>query len=509
MAKFSKKSSGGPKAASKTPNVINRAGGVAYKQTNKLEFISMLLTSYIKDQFYQKADEQIGRVKTLVQGMSDKEFLAKAAIYARNEFGMRSVTHVAAAEIAKTVKGADWTRSFLDKVVHRPDDMTEILAFYMSEYGKPIPNSIKRGFAKAFNKFDGYQLSKYRGDGKEVSLIDVVNLCRPAATEQNRAALEGLVKGTLRATETWEAKLTQAGQNADNEKELAENKADAWKSLLIEKRLGYFAALRNINNMIAQADDETFDMLMTLLVNKKMIKNSLVMPYRYLSALDALTGDSARVRKAKSALNQAIEISCDNIPKFDGKTLVVCDYSGSMGSTITDYRGKGSLFGALLAKSNNADFMIFGDDAALIEYELDTPALKLAEEFMSHNSEGSYMYRHTTTKNGGKIQVGHGTNFNAIFERAAKKYDRIIIFSDMQGWRGGGAPYHSFKSYCTKFGKPKIYSFDLAGYGDMMFPENDVYCLAGFSEKIFDIMKLLETDKKALITKIESVKLKD
>ena len=39
------------------------------------------------------------------------------------------------------------------------------------------------------------------------------------------------------------------------------------------------------------------------------------------------------------------------------------------------------------------------------------------------------------------------------------------------------------------------------------FPENNVYCLAGFSDKIFDIMKLLESDKKALVKKIEEVEL--
>ena len=41
----------------------------------------------------------------------------------------------------------------------------------------------------------------------------------------------------------------------------------------------------------------------------------------------------------------------------------------------------------------------------------------------------------------------------------------------------------------------------------MQFPEQSVYCLAGFSEKIFDIMKLLETDKHALINKINSIKI--
>ena len=62
--------------------------------------------------------------------------------------------------------------------------------------------------------------------------------------------------------------------------------------------------------------------------------------------------------------------------------------------------------------------MIFGDRAAYIDYDVDTPALKLAEEFMTHNG-GT-----------GKVHVGHGTDFPSIFTAANKKYDRIIIFRD-------------------------------------------------------------------------------
>jgi len=105
------------------------------------------------------------------------------------------------------------------------------------------------------------------------------------------------------------------------------------------------------------------------------------------------------------------------------------------------------------------------------------------------------------------IDVGHGTNFSAIFAKANKAYGRIMIYSDNQGWMNGGIPTAAFKNYCTKFGTPKIYSFDLSGYGTMMFPEKGVYCLAGFSDKIFDIMKLLEQDRNALIHRIEEVEL--
>ena len=141
----------------------NLAGGVAFRQSDKVELVSHLLTSFVEDQYYRSKDEGLNRLRELILGQKDKKFAAKAAVYARNEFGMRSVSHAAAAEIANEVKGESWTKNFLDLVVRRPDDMTEILAYYKNVFGEdaPIPNSMKKGFAKALLRFDEYQLKKY------------------------------------------------------------------------------------------------------------------------------------------------------------------------------------------------------------------------------------------------------------------------------------------------------------------------------------------------------------
>jgi hypothetical protein len=78
----------------------------------------------------------------------------------------------------------------------------------------------------------------------------------------------------------------------------------------------------------------------------------------------------------------------------------------------------------------------------------------------------------------------------------------------MQGWIGGNSPVENFEIYKKKYNcNPFIYSFDLQGYGTLQFPESKVFCLTGFSEKIFDIMKLLEQDKNALINEIEKIEI--
>jgi len=106
--------------------------------------------------------------------------------------------------------------------------------------------------------------------------------------------------------------------------------------------------------------------------------------------------------------------------------------------------------------------------------------------------------------------TGGGTNFNSIFDRSTSKFDRIIILSDMQAWVTSGwsssNPKQSFANYKLRTNAdPLVYSFDLNNYGSMQFPEKNVFCLAGFSDKIFDIMKVLEEDKDALINKIKAI----
>src|ERR1700744_6610420 len=181
-------------------NTTNLAGGRAFSQSTKDELVSILLTSTLGDQFYRSGDATTERVKELVASTDDKAFVAKAAIYARTEAGMRSVSHLVAAELARGVRGAPWTKRFYDRVVHRPDDVLEILACYLAVYGRPIPNALKKGLGTALARFDEYQLAKYRKTRAEIALVDAVNLVHPPHTE----GLRKCCICTLSLAETWE-----------------------------------------------------------------------------------------------------------------------------------------------------------------------------------------------------------------------------------------------------------------------------------------------------------------
>ncbi len=475
-----------PKAKTLTENL---AGGQAYSQSNELALVSLLLTSFVNDQFYRNSQTTLDELRSLVSKVKDKEFVAKAAIFARDRFGMRSITHALAGELTSQLNGAEWGKNFYDKVVVRVDDMTEILSYYLayktSKDSPKFPNSLKKGFAKAFDKFDGYQLAKYKSENKDVKLVDLVNIVHPVPTVRNSAALEALVKGELKSNETWESKLSKAGQIAESEEDLAQLKADAWDELISTRKIGYFALLRNLRNIITQSP-KSVKAACELLVDEKMIKNSRVLPFRFSTAYEEISnlGSSKEVRDVLVAINQALDISVCNVPKFDGETLVVMDVSGSMSGKPSEIA---SLFGAILAKVNNCDVMTFSTSAQYKQYNPMDSVLTI---------RGSFRYS------------GGGTNFRSIFEKANKKYDRVIILSDMQGWIGYESPTRQFSEYKKRFGaNPFVYSWDLAGYGTLQFPEQNVFALAGFSEKVFDIMRMMELDKKALFNEIKAIQL--
>ena len=229
-----------------------------------------------------------------------------------------------------------------------------------------------------------------------------------------------------------------------------------------------------------------------LLVDENLIKKSLVLPFRFLTAIEEIEKLNGKgVKKTLAALSKAVDISLSNVPTLDGKSLVVLDTSGSMtwgGRNIAPVQ-IGALFAAAMLKVNDSDFMTFDDDARYMSFNPADSATSIAQRIVEKARGG-------------------GTDFHSIFKTANLPYDRIIIFSDMQGWIGHTTPSEDFKVYKKKTNSnPFIYSFDLQGYGSLQFPERNVFALAGFSEKVFDIMKLLEADPQALLNEIAEIEL--
>lgn len=456
--------------------VLNLAGGQAYAQDNRHELTALMLTSFLEEQYYRQ--QALERLFTLVEEAPDPAFAARTALFARREFGMRSVSHVAAAILAARVKGEQWTKGFFDRIVVRPDDALEIMTVYLQRYGKPVPNALKKGLGAALARFDGFRLAKYRAEGKELSLVDLVNLVHPPHTE----ALGELIRGTLAPAETWEVRLSEAGRQEDAD----EARRNAWTEMVRSGRIGYFALLRNLRNIVEQAP-EVVPEACALLVDEQRIRGSRVLPFRFTTALEAVQGMSRpEASEVLGALHRAADIAVGNLPALPGKTLVALDGSGSMMGRPIQI---GALFAAAFARGAEADVMIFSDEAAYVPVDRSSSVLSVAEYLRNRCP-------------------GRGTNFHAVMETADRAYDRIVFLSDMQGWIGYNPPTGALAAYERRTGaRPYILSFDLQGYGTTQFPADRIACIAGFSERIFEVLPFLEGDRDALLRRIEAVEL--
>ena len=484
----------------------NLAGGTGFSESPELELVSLMATSFVQNKVYRNTDAEMIRLKELLLKV-DPLFAAKAAIFVREQFNMRSITHVVAAELSKIARGATWLSRFYDAVIVRPDDMTEIAAYMQANLdmkrtnGKlGLPSSFRKGSSRAFNRFNRYQIGKYRGDNKNVSLVDILRLAHVKPEDEEHAQIfKDLYNGTLKAEDTWEMTLTQAGQAEGNKDVL---KGNAWREMVNSGKIGYMALVRNLRNIMENAPD-TESKVVELLTDANRVKKSRMLPFRFLTAINELSNGEIPP-KVVAALSDATEISLENVPAFDGSTLVVLDESGSMGGGAWDNDVKspwniGSLFAAVLVKKNSADYMGFATNASYRTVNPRDSILGIQKEM-------------------DRQRISGGTNLTAAFQEANKKYDRIIVLSDMQSWMDGDFHYgyrgHSetpntaLKAYNKAYGaNPFIYSFDLQGHGQLSFPQDKVFALAGFSDKTMELMTMLEQDKHAMVNAVKAVRI--
>jgi hypothetical protein len=479
------------KVKTTAPDTVNLAGGQAHTMSPKLAFASALLTTFTTDTFYKSAGDSVAYVADLAAKLDDPLFAAKAAVFTRKMNGLRSVSHIVAGELATRadVKGQPWLRRFYRNVVVRPDDITETMAYLKGKNPKlrSLSNALKRGFGDALSGFDAYQLAKYLCADRDPNLIDAVNLLHPRSTD----ALKALMTGTLKPADTWEVKMTQAGQKAKSEglseSAKTEMKGQAWADLLAERKLGYLAVLRNLRN-IADEAPTAMPLALSFLTDPRQVEKSKVFPFQLLTATEALAGSKANSSDVKRALNKAMDLSLRNVPEFEGPTLIAVDNSKSMDGRPIKIA---SLFAAAIFKAQkDADVVVFSADAAYIDLNPDDTLATMVEVIEKSCRPAS-------------------TNFHSIFQRARRAYARVVILSDEQAWVGGHTPAASLASYRKRTqSDPRIFSFNLNSQdGTMQFPESKVYALAGFSDTVLGLMQNLEKDPQALVHEIEALEM--
>ncbi|WP_223558381.1 TROVE domain-containing protein [Chryseobacterium lathyri] len=491
--------------------VVNYEGAKAFSMTPAEELYSAVVTTGLSNTSYEKGNDRLERIKSLIK-KNDPEFVAKLAVYARKDMYLRSIPLVLTAELAKQASGTDLVSKTVDSVVQRADEITELLAYYQIANERTetkklnrLSKQIQKGLAKSFNKFDEYQFAKYNRKA-EVTLKDALFLVHPKAKDEDQQAVFNKIVGdTLEVPYTWEVELSVLGQTKfADETEKKQAFKNKWEELIFSNKLGYMATLRNLRNIIqAGVSSDAMYKVCTYLSNEKAVINSKQLPFRFLAAYRELkTLDSPYMSSILEALEDAVMVSAKNIKGFGFNTSVViaADVSGSMQQPVSP-KSKVLLYdiGLLLAmilqsQCKNVITGMFGDSWKRVPMPKNG-ILRNVNEFYKREGE-----------------VGYSTNGYLVIEDLIKRReraDKVMVFTDTQLWNSNGTR-HSFEDSWNRYKSiapdAKLYIFDLAGYGKQPLDirKNDVYLIAGWSDKVFDVLNALE-DRKSAVQIIKKV----
>src|SRR5205807_5123846 len=228
---------------------------------------SVLACMLWEDQFYEEGVAIAGRIRELVPKVP-AERVAALAVEAREKMKLRQAPLLLVREMARLATHRHLVAETLQRVIQRADELSEFVALYWNEGKQPLSAQVKKGLAAAFTKFDEYALAKYNR-ATPVKLRDVLFLCHAKPLDADQAGLwKKLVDNTLATPDTWEAALSSGA-----------DKREAWTRLLLEKKLGALALLRNLRNMADAKVDEK-----TVLRALQEMKTERVLPFRFIAA---------------------------------------------------------------------------------------------------------------------------------------------------------------------------------------------------------------------------------
>lgn len=467
-----------------TIKTTNQDGHVAYSMKDKAKLVTQVLTSFFQEsKFYgDNSADLVATLKNVIK--TDPAFVSKLAVFARREFNMRSVAHVLTGYLAHEVEGKPYVKDTIRGICLRGDDATELMSFYLNTFGRPIPNSMRKGINAVFTGFDEYTLAKYKGEGKAVKMRDLVCLCHPAPKDNAQSEMwKRLLENKLATPYTWETELSAKGNNKQT-----------WEQLIDSGKMGYMGTLRNLRNIV-NAKPSNIEKVWKTIENPDAVRRSKQLPFRFLSAYKQISNAGSR---GLDALESAVEAAAGNLPKLPGTTVIAVDVSGSMSGQVSAKSDvKCCEIGWMLGMIANriCENSLF--------YTFDT---KIQQYSVSRKANILYTVVHNSTPGG-------GTDMGLPFEKMIRdkvKADRVIIISD--NMCNSGYTWYAHKpiqaladEYRRVSGRDIwVHAIDLQGYGTQQFTGPKTNIITGWSEKVLAFIQLAEQGEGTLEKTIEA-----
>lgn len=399
--------------AVKHPQEHTHEGAIASRITPEQELRRTVAACLLwEDGFYESGESIADRIKSLVPKCRPA-FVAACAFEARTKMKLRHAPLLLAREMARHETHRSLVGKLLPSIIQRADELAEFVSIYWKDKRQPLSKQVKIGLAAAFGQFSEYQLAKYNRDGA-VKLRDVLFLCHAKPKDEAQAALwKRLVEGKLETPDTWEVALSGGA-----------DKAATFTHLMLDKKLGALAFIRNFRNMKEAGVD-----ISLVREYAKEVDVSRVLPFRFVAAARVVPG-------WEDVCDDMLLRSCAGREKIPGKTVVIVDVSGSMShgkvsknSDMTRLDAAGAL--AAILRESCEDCRLYataGDDCQRKHATIEVPArrgMSLVEKFTKAHTVGGFY----SSIGGGGIFLQQCMDW--VYEKE-KTADRVIVLTDEQ-----------------------------------------------------------------------------
>jgi hypothetical protein len=432
-------------------HVNTHEGAVAQKVGPYRELRRTVMTCLLwEDTFYEKGNKIAERIADLVT-KNKSEDVAALAREARDKMQLRHAPLFLVRELARRKGAGRLVAETLEAVIQRADELSEFVALYWTPRKQPLSAGVKRGLAKAFTKFDAYELAKYNRDGI-VKLRDVLFLSHAKPSNAEQAALwKRLAENTLESPDTWEVALS-AGKD----------KRETWERLLREEKLGGMAALRNLRLMLASGVDPK-------LVAARLEKGiARALPFRFVTA-------ARYAPKLEEAIEKAMLKGIAGIEKLPGSTGLLIDVSGSMDAQLA----RKSETSRIDAAAGLAILLREVADAVEIATFSETcVTLPPRRGFALRDAIAGSQPHSSTYLKRALIELRE--------KRDWEKLDRVIVITDEQSHDGIATAW-----------TPKAYVVNVAPYQHGVSYGNGWTHIDGWSDRVVDYIAATESDSMA------------
>lgn len=543
-----KKSSTARRTSPSVPatDTTNRAGGVAYSMTAEHALAQLACTGTFNDTFYAKGVDQIEGIRQAADKCSP-EFIAQAALYAREKGFMKDMPAALAVMLSK----AD--PALLDKVFDRVIDNGKQLRNYVQfirsgKFGrKSLGSGGKRLIGRWFSKRSDYSLFR-ASVGNDPSLGDIIKLARPRPADVMASALaRGLTheqaEAAVRERQAFYAYLIGRNYEPAALPQIVRD-YEAWKKgerkgdvpnvdfrmltslpltredwAEIAKRGGWHQTRMNLNTYARQGVFEITGMESVIagkLRDPEEIKKARVFPYQLLAAYlntgaeqtaPGYGGYGWRQQQQKApqpqvevpqrvrlAIQDALEVATENVPVYDGRVAVVVDTSGSMQSPVTGHRQGATTKVTCVDVAALVAATIMRKNALAVVVPVDTQVhrtdmLNPKDSIVSNADKLRKL-------GGGGTDLGAAMRFIESFKAAP---DLVIMVSDNESWYDPNGTRHSWQGTGTQAAwqrirsrnpKAKLVCIDIqSGNTTQALDGHGVLNIGGFSDSIWETIR--------------------